>query len=66
MYDSFNVICLAKNLVFHGRAKHIKVRCHFFRDHVEKGDIVIKYIYIERQLGFFVGELGLYHPYGLV
>jgi hypothetical protein len=37
-------------MVFHGRAKHIKVRHHFLRDHVEKGDIVMKYIDIERQL----------------
>jgi hypothetical protein len=41
-------ICLAQNPVFHGRAKHIKVRHHFLRDHVEKGDIVMKYIDIER------------------
>jgi hypothetical protein len=44
MYDSSSAICLAQNLVFHGRAKYIKVRHHFFRDHVEKGDIDIKYI----------------------
>jgi hypothetical protein len=30
---------------FHGRARH-----HFLRDHVEKGDIEMKYIDIERQL----------------
>jgi hypothetical protein len=50
MCDSFSVICLAQNLVFHGRAKHIKVRHHFLRDHVENGDIEIKYIDTERQL----------------
>jgi hypothetical protein len=62
MCDSSNVICLAKNLVFYGRAKHIKVRCHFFRDHVEKGDIVIKYIYIKRQLAdIFTKPLDVTH-----
>jgi hypothetical protein len=50
MCDSSNAICLAQNPVFHGRAKHIKVRHHFLRDHVEKGDIAIKYIDTERQL----------------
>jgi hypothetical protein len=30
--------------VFYKRAKHIKVRHHFVRDHAEKGDIVMKYI----------------------
>jgi hypothetical protein len=50
MCDSFSAICLAQNPVFHGRAKHIKVRYHFLRDHVEKGDIVMKYIDTKRQL----------------
>jgi hypothetical protein len=50
MCDSSSAICLAQNPVFHGRAKHIKVRYHFLRDHVKKGDIVIKYIDTERQL----------------
>jgi hypothetical protein len=79
MCDNFSVICLAQNLVFHGRAKHIKVRCHFLRDHVEKGDIVIKYIDTERQLAdifiksldvtcfaSLLRDLGVCHPYGLV
>jgi hypothetical protein len=50
MCDNSSAICLAQNLVFHGRAKYIKVRHHFLRDHVEKGDIVMKYINTERQL----------------
>jgi hypothetical protein len=50
MCDSFSAICLAQNPVFHGKVKHIKMRYHFLRDHVEKGDIVIKYIDTERQL----------------
>jgi hypothetical protein len=48
MCDSSSDICLAQNLVFHGRVKHIKVRHHFFRDHVEKGDIEMRYIETER------------------
>jgi hypothetical protein len=79
MCDSSSTICLAQNPVFHGRAKHIKVRHHFLRDHVEKGDIVIKFIDTERQLAdiftkpldsshfaLLRGELGVCHPYGLV
>jgi hypothetical protein len=50
MCDSSSAICLGQNPVFHDRAKHIKVRYHFLRDHVEKGDIVMKYIDTERQL----------------
>jgi hypothetical protein len=48
MCDSSSVICLAQNPDFHGRAKHIKVRHHFLRDHIEKGDIEMKYIDTER------------------
>jgi hypothetical protein len=50
MCDSSSAIFLSQNAVFHERAKHIKVRYHFLRDHVEKGDIVMKYIDTERQL----------------
>jgi hypothetical protein len=40
----------SQTLVFHGRAKHIKVRYNFLRDHVEKGDIVMKFTDTDRQL----------------
>jgi hypothetical protein len=82
MCDSSSAICLAQNLVFHERAKHIKLRYHFLGDHIEKGDIVMKYIDTERQLTIIFiksldathfaslwgggGDLGVYHPYGLV
>jgi hypothetical protein len=80
MCDSSNAMCLAHNPVFHGRAKHIKVRHHFLRDHVEKGDIEMKFIDTERQLtdiftkpldssrfaSSWGGELDVCYPYGLV
>jgi hypothetical protein len=50
MCDSSGAICLAQNPVFHGRVKHIKVMRHFLRDHVEKGDIKMKYNDTESQL----------------
>jgi hypothetical protein len=50
MCDRSSAICLAQNSVFQERAKHKKVRYHFLRDYVEKGDIVIKYIDTQRQL----------------
>jgi hypothetical protein len=78
MYDSSSAICLAHTLVFYGRAKHINVRHHFLRDHVEKGDIKMKFIDTERQLADiftkpldssqFVclrGKISVCHPYGL-
>jgi hypothetical protein len=79
MCDSSSAICLPHNLVFHGRAKYIKVRHHFLRDHVEKGEIEMKFIDTESQLtdiftkpldsshfASLRGELGACHLYGLV
>jgi hypothetical protein len=62
MCDSSNAICLAHSPVFHGRAKHIKVRHHFLRDHVEKGEIEMKFIDTERQLAdIFIKSLDSSH-----
>jgi hypothetical protein len=79
MCDSSSAICLAHNPVFYWRSKHIKVRHHFLRDHVEKGEIYMKFIDTERQLAdIFIKplnsshfsslqrELSVCHPYGLV
>jgi hypothetical protein len=56
-----------------------KVKHHFLRDHVEMGDIEIKYINTERQpsdifikpldathFASLQGELGVCHPYSMV
>jgi hypothetical protein len=79
MCDNTSAISVAKNPVFHKRMRHLKRRHHFLRDHVEKGDIEMRYIDIERQLAdifirpldasrfaAFWGEIGVCHPYGLV
>ncbi|GJR66856.1 retrovirus-related pol polyprotein from transposon TNT 1-94 [Tanacetum coccineum] len=43
-YDNQSVIYLAKNLVFHGRTKHIKIRYHYIRELVSKGTLSLKNI----------------------
>lgn len=35
--DNQSAIALTRNLVFHGRSKHIHSRYHFIRECVEKG-----------------------------
>jgi hypothetical protein len=35
MCDNTSAISIAKNLAFHKRMKHLEVRHHFLRDHVE-------------------------------
>jgi hypothetical protein len=74
--DNTSAISIAKNSVFHKRIRHLERRHHFLRDHVEKGDIEMRYIDTERQLtdifikpfnaSCFVGEISVCHPYGLV
>ena len=48
--DNTSAISITKNPVQHSRTKHIDVRHHFIRDHVEKGDIAIEFVSTELQL----------------
>ena len=48
--DNTSAICLSKNPIQHSRTKHIEIRHHFIRDHIQKGDIVLKFIPTENQL----------------
>jgi hypothetical protein len=50
MCDNTSAISIAKNPVFHKRMRHLERRHHIMRDHVEKGDIEMRYIDTERQL----------------
>jgi hypothetical protein len=50
MCDNSSAISVAKNHVFHKKIKHVERTHHFLRDHVEKGDIEIRYIDTEKQL----------------
>jgi hypothetical protein len=79
MCDNTSVISVAKNPIFHKKMRHIERRHHFLRDHVEKGDIEMRYLDTERQLADiftkpldssrfadFLGEIGVCHLNGLV
>ncbi|GJU08319.1 ribonuclease H-like domain, reverse transcriptase, RNA-dependent DNA polymerase [Tanacetum coccineum] len=44
-----SAIALMKNLVFHGRSKHIDMKYHFIRECVEKEDIQVEFINGEYQ-----------------
>jgi hypothetical protein len=50
MCDNTSAISVVKNLVFHKIMRHLDGRHQFLRDHVEKGDIEMRYIDTERQL----------------
>nr|GFC87274.1 ribonuclease H-like domain, reverse transcriptase, RNA-dependent DNA polymerase [Tanacetum cinerariifolium] len=42
--DNKSAIELIKNLVFHGRSKHIDTKYHFIRECVEREDLQVKFI----------------------
>ena len=46
--DNTSVINLTKNPIQHSRTKHIEIRYHFIRDHVQKGGIELEFINIEK------------------
>jgi len=48
--DNTIAIDLTKNPVLHSRTKHIEIRHHFLRDHVEKKDVIFEYVDTKDQL----------------
>nr|GEV75151.1 hypothetical protein [Tanacetum cinerariifolium] len=48
--DSKSAIAISYNPVQHTRTKHIDERCHFIKDHVEKGTIELYFVGTEYQL----------------
>ena len=49
-YDNTSTINLTKNPVHHLRTKHIDIRHHFIRDHVQNKDIKVEFIPTHLQL----------------
>ena len=48
--DNTSAISFTKNPIQHSRTKHIEIRHHFIKDHVQKGDVVIKFVDTLHQL----------------
>ncbi|KAF7151181.1 hypothetical protein RHSIM_Rhsim02G0176400 [Rhododendron simsii] len=48
--DNTSAINLSKNPIQHSRTKHIDIRHHFIRDHVQRGDVVIDFVRTDNQL----------------
>jgi hypothetical protein len=79
MCDNTSAISVSKNPVFHKKMRHVERRHHFLRDHVEMGDIEMRYIDTERQLADIFtkpldsshfadlrGEISVCHQYDLI
>jgi len=52
--DNTSAINLTKNPIQHSKTKHIEIRHHFIRDHVQKGDCEIKIVKTKKSLSRFV------------
>ena len=48
--DNKSALALAKNLVFHERSKHVRIKYHFIRDCLEDGSIKASHIATTDQL----------------
>jgi len=46
--DNTSAINLTKNPVQHSRTKHIEIRHHFVRDHMNNGDCIIQFVASEK------------------
>ena len=58
--DNTSSISLAKNPVQHTRTKHIDIKHHFIRDHVQKKDVKVQSIPTHHQLAdIFTKPLGV-------
>ena len=49
-FDNTSAINLTKNPIQHSKSKHIEIRHHFIRDHIQKGDIEFMFVKTENQL----------------
>ena len=48
--DNTSAINISKNPIQHSRTKHIEIRHHFIRDHVQNENIILEFVPTEDQL----------------
>ena len=49
-YDNTSAINILKNPINHSQTKHIDIKHHFIRDHVQNGNIALEFVDTENQL----------------
>ncbi|MBE2321147.1 hypothetical protein DVA67_034775, partial [Solirubrobacter sp. CPCC 204708] len=48
--DNTSAINISKNPCLHSRTKHVEIRHHFIRDHVQRGDVELEFVGTDHQL----------------
>ena len=47
-YVNTSIINLTKNSIQHSRSKHIEIRYHFIREHIQNNDVILEFIYSKK------------------
>jgi hypothetical protein len=48
--DNQSCVKLSENPVFHDRSKHIEIEYYFLHDRVQRGEVVLQYIFTDEQI----------------
>ena len=49
-YDNQSCVKFSKNLVFHEKSKNIKIKYHYIRDMVQRGEIKLQYVMTDKHI----------------
>ena len=50
LFGNQSCIKMTKNLVFHDKSKHIKIKYHYIKDMVQKGVVKLQYVATDEQI----------------
>ena len=48
--DNQSCVKLSENLVFHDKSKHINIKCHYIKDMVQRGAVILQYVATDKMI----------------